>query len=382
MVLASSPHTYQLRVYPRVQHARANRFICIVSLHHLCAISSHACSLALQLSLQPRPVELNAFLDINTHIWGAAAGAASSAHGDVGRGMGLGADGSGAGGMGGAAGAGGAGDHAGGAGGGAGGAGGGAGGAGGASAEGLARLARGEVSVDDFELLKVLGKGSFGKVFLVRLLATGQVYAMKVLKKSEVVRRRQVEHTKAERRIMGAIDHPFIVSLRFAFASADKLYMVTDYCKGGELFFHLKVRTRIHRHAQADTGRCTSWHRQALHSTTLHGTAQPHDASFADSLHPVSMAFVWGSSVHVWLLPSLHAFHPPPSTCGFGYAPSVAAEVPHLPRGHGPLLCGGAGVRPGAPALAGCRVPGLEARECAAGRARARAHHRFWALQR
>jgi len=89
-----------------------------------------------------------------------------------------------------------------------------------------------------------LGKGSFGKVFLVRLLLTGEVYAMKVLKKSEVVRRRQVEHTKAERRIMGGIDHPFIVSLRFAFQSSDKLYMVTDYCRGGELFFHLK-RMRV-----------------------------------------------------------------------------------------------------------------------------------------
>jgi serine/threonine protein kinase len=63
---------------------------------------------------------------------------------------------------------------------------------------------------------------------------------MKVLKKSEVVRRRQVEHTKTERRIMGGIDHPFVVALRFAFQTADKLYMVTDYCRGGELFFHLK----------------------------------------------------------------------------------------------------------------------------------------------
>ena len=74
----------------------------------------------------------------------------------------------------------------------------------------------------------------------MRLLATGQVYAMKVLKKSEVVRRRQVEHTRAERRIMGGIDHPFVVALRFAFQTSDKLYMVTDYCRGGELFFHLK----------------------------------------------------------------------------------------------------------------------------------------------
>lgn len=96
------------------------------------------------------------------------------------------------------------------------------------------------MGLDDFELLKVLGKGSFGKVFLVRLIATGDVYAMKVLKKSEVVRRRQVEHTKAERRILGGIDHPFVVALRFAFQTVDKLYMVTDYCKGGELFFHLK----------------------------------------------------------------------------------------------------------------------------------------------
>ncbi len=104
---------------------------------------------------------------------------------------------------------------------------------------------RGEVGskkygIEDFELMRVLGKGSFGKVFLVRLLETKQVYAMKVLKKSEVTRRKQVVHTKTERRIMGATDHPFIVTLRFAFQSDEKLYMVTDYCRGGELFFHLK----------------------------------------------------------------------------------------------------------------------------------------------
>lgn len=64
---------------------------------------------------------------------------------------------------------------------------------------------------------QVLGKGSFGKVFLVRLIPTGEFYAMKVLKKSDVKRRRQVEHTKAERRIMGDVDFPFVVALRFAF---------------------------------------------------------------------------------------------------------------------------------------------------------------------
>jgi len=104
--------------------------------------------------------------------------------------------------------------------------------------------ATGKVSVEDFELLKVVGKGSFGKVFLVRFLRNGQVYAMKVLRKTLVKRRKQVEHTRAERRIMGNINYPFVVKLRYAFQTATNLYFVTDYCKGGELFFHLKrVRT-------------------------------------------------------------------------------------------------------------------------------------------
>ena len=99
-----------------------------------------------------------------------------------------------------------------------------------------------KLSVDDFELLQVLGKGSFGKVYLVRELSSKEIYAMKVLKKQDVKKRKQVEHTNTERRIMGGLgmDHPFIVTLRYAFQNDEKLYMVTDYCRGGELFFHLK----------------------------------------------------------------------------------------------------------------------------------------------
>ena len=104
-----------------------------------------------------------------------------------------------------------------------------------------ARLHRGQVGIEDFELLRVLGKGSFGKVFMVRMVATKRVYAMKVLKKQDIIRRQQVEHTRAERRILGEIEHPFIVSLRFAFQTPTKLYLVTDYCAGGELFHHLKI---------------------------------------------------------------------------------------------------------------------------------------------
>ena len=97
-----------------------------------------------------------------------------------------------------------------------------------------------KMTVDDFELLNVVGKGSFGKVMQVRKKDTGEIFAMKTLKKSVLVKRKHVEHTQTEREILQQIDHPFIVSLRYAFQTKDKLYMILDYFNGGELFFHLR----------------------------------------------------------------------------------------------------------------------------------------------
>lgn len=74
------------------------------------------------------------------------------------------------------------------------------------------------VSVEDFDLIKVLGKGSFGKVFLVRKKTgedAGRVYAMKALRKDVLLKRNQIDHTKAERAILEAVNHPFIVTLRY-----------------------------------------------------------------------------------------------------------------------------------------------------------------------
>jgi serine/threonine protein kinase len=91
-----------------------------------------------------------------------------------------------------------------------------------------------------------LGKGSFGKVFLVRpitsmiMMGSDKVFAMKVLKKVDIVKKHQVDHTKTERFILENINHPFVLKLRYAFQTKQKLFMVTDYCSGGELFFHLK----------------------------------------------------------------------------------------------------------------------------------------------
>jgi len=102
-----------------------------------------------------------------------------------------------------------------------------------------------KVKLEDFELLKVLGRGSFGKVMQVRKKTDGKIYAMKILKKRAIIARNQVEHTKAERKILQSLQHPFLMTLRYAFQSKEKLYFVLDYFQGGELFFHLKNNRRF-----------------------------------------------------------------------------------------------------------------------------------------
>lgn len=107
-----------------------------------------------------------------------------------------------------------------------------------------------KVSIDDFDLVKVIGKGSFGKVTLVRKKTDKKLYAMKVLNKADIVKRKQVEHTRTERRVLGSINHPFIVRLHYAFQTEEKLYFVLDYAAGGELFFHL---SRLKKFPEATT---------------------------------------------------------------------------------------------------------------------------------
>ncbi len=88
-------------------------------------------------------------------------------------------------------------------------------------------------------MLSVIGKGSYGKVLLVKKNDSQALYAMKVLKKGEIIRRNQVEHTMTERRILESINHPFVVKMDYAFQSETKLFFVLEYCPGGELFFYL-----------------------------------------------------------------------------------------------------------------------------------------------
>jgi len=104
--------------------------------------------------------------------------------------------------------------------------------------------------LNDFALQKVLGRGGYGKVMLVRHKGNGGIYAMKTMKKADVLKRNQKEHTASERHVLETVNHPFIVNLHFAFQTPTKLYMVMEYCPGGELFFHLSRAGRF------SEGRC------------------------------------------------------------------------------------------------------------------------------
>ncbi|XP_044259152.1 ribosomal protein S6 kinase 2 beta isoform X2 [Tribolium madens] len=105
----------------------------------------------------------------------------------------------------------------------------------------LVRNGHDKADPSQFELLKVLGEGSFGKVFLVRKVVgadNGRLYAMKVLRKA-TLKVRDRHRTKMERNILVDVEHPFIVKLHYAFQTAGKLYLILDFLRGGDLFSRL-----------------------------------------------------------------------------------------------------------------------------------------------
>jgi serine/threonine protein kinase len=90
-----------------------------------------------------------------------------------------------------------------------------------------------------------VGTGTFGRVYLVQHRPSKRFFAMKILKKSEVLRLKQVEHVNSERAILAQLKHPFIVRLFRSFQDDRNLYMVLDYIQGGELFSHLRRAGRF-----------------------------------------------------------------------------------------------------------------------------------------
>ena len=101
------------------------------------------------------------------------------------------------------------------------------------------------LTLKDVKLLDTLGTGSFGRVRLVQHNSDNKYYALKILKKSEVIYLKQVEHVKTEKKLLETISHPFIVNLMGAFQDEKNLYLMMEYIIGGEFFSHLRKAGRF-----------------------------------------------------------------------------------------------------------------------------------------
>ena len=96
-----------------------------------------------------------------------------------------------------------------------------------------------KIHPNDFKGLLQLGKGSFGEVYLVEKLDSGEQFALKVLRKDKVLGNNLVRYAFTERNILSLINHPYIVRLKYAFQTPEKLAFVMEYCPGGDLGTHL-----------------------------------------------------------------------------------------------------------------------------------------------
>ena len=97
-----------------------------------------------------------------------------------------------------------------------------------------------QVSLEDFQIMKVIGRGSYGKVCLVQYKKTKELYAMKSLKKDVLLDQDQVESTLVEKKILEKLDYPFLVGMVFCFQTEERIYFIMPFVRGGELFQHLR----------------------------------------------------------------------------------------------------------------------------------------------
>lgn len=99
-----------------------------------------------------------------------------------------------------------------------------------------------KVNLKSFKMFKIIGRGSYAEVVLVRHKETNKVYAMKILKKNRMKKVKQKLNVVIERNILVGINHHFVIKLKYAFQTKDELYFILQYCPGGELFNLLSMR--------------------------------------------------------------------------------------------------------------------------------------------
>jgi hypothetical protein len=100
--------------------------------------------------------------------------------------------------------------------------------------------AKDRTSIEDFEIIKPISRGAFGRVFLAKKRATGDLFAIKVLKKADMIRKNAVESILAERNILISVRNPFVVRFFYSFTCRENLYLVMEYLNGGDLFSLLR----------------------------------------------------------------------------------------------------------------------------------------------
>jgi len=96
------------------------------------------------------------------------------------------------------------------------------------------------VKLEEFEILKVLARGTFGKVVLAEYIPNKELYAIKSLKKHVLIDQDQIENTLLEKKILESLEHPFLINMLFFFQTQERLYFVMPFMQGGELFQHLR----------------------------------------------------------------------------------------------------------------------------------------------
>ena len=107
------------------------------------------------------------------------------------------------------------------------------------------RLSTVPVTQKDFDVKCLLGKGAYGKVFLVEMTSTNQIFAMKTIEKKQIIDCEEIEHTMSERRILSKLHHPFLVNLHYSFQTPTHLFYIIDYCPGGEFYYYLQKKGKL-----------------------------------------------------------------------------------------------------------------------------------------
>lgn len=97
----------------------------------------------------------------------------------------------------------------------------------------------GRITFGSFEIIKTLGSGAFGKVFLAKHIASKKFYALKALKKKTLIVKKQLKYAISEANVLKKANHPFIINLHYAFQTPNFLYLALDYCPGRDLSHHL-----------------------------------------------------------------------------------------------------------------------------------------------